>query len=161
MIRAVVVSVALLAASAGRTFGPQQLPEVRDEGDISLLVSSHLLRDIDETCDEVLILKDGRIAAICDLAEERRSNRHFIEMETVNAGDAFAGAIRHLGCECATFSHGRVKVVMPEHIEMKDVYGIAAAQGVQIRRMNHRRDSLEDIFLNAMEGKQETAHVGK
>jgi ABC-2 type transport system ATP-binding protein len=138
----------------------QLIREVRDEGDISLLVSSHLLRDVDETCDEVLILKDGRIAAICNLEEERRANRRFIEMETVGAGDAFAGAIRELGCECATFSQGRVKVVMPESIEMKDVYSIAATQGVQIRRMNHRRDSLEDIFLNAMEGKREAAHVG-
>src|ERR1700760_1619356 len=138
----------------------QLIREVRDQGDISLLVSSHLLRDVDETCDEVLILKDGQIAAICNLEEERRSNRRFIEMETLNAGDAFAGAIRALGCECATFSHGRVKVVMPQSVDMKDVYGVAAAQGVQIRRMNHRRDSLEDIFLNAMEGRTEAAHVG-
>jgi ABC-2 type transport system ATP-binding protein len=139
----------------------QLIREVRDEGDISLLISSHLLRDIDETCDEVLILKDGRVAAICNLEEERRSNLRFIEMETVNAGEGFAGAIRALGCDCATFSHGRVKVVMPQNIEMKDVYGIAALQGVQIRRMNHRRDSLEDIFLNAMEGKTEAVRVGQ
>jgi ABC-2 type transport system ATP-binding protein len=139
----------------------QLIREVRDEGDISLLISSHLLRDVDETCDEVLILKDGHIAAICDLAEERRSNRQFIEMETLNADDAFPRAIRALGCECATFSHGRVKVVMPQHVEMKDVYGIAAAQGVQIRRMNHRRDSLEDIFLNAMDSRTEAIHVGE
>jgi ABC-2 type transport system ATP-binding protein len=139
----------------------QLIRDVRDEGDINLLVSSHLLRDIDETCDEVLILKDGRIAAICNLEEERRSNRRFIEMETVNAGDEFTGAIRALGCECATFSRGRVKVVMPQSVEMKDVYGIAAAQGVQIRRMHHRRDSLEDIFLNAMDPKTEAARVGQ
>ena len=82
-------------------------------------------------------------------------------METINAGDAFAGAIRALGCECATFSRGRVKVVMPQSVEMKDVYGIAAAQGVQIRRMHHRRDSLEDIFLNAMDAKTEAARVGQ
>jgi ABC-2 type transport system ATP-binding protein len=138
----------------------QLIREVRDEGDITLLISSHLLRDIDDTCDEVLILKEGRIAALCNLEEERRSNRKFIEMETVGASDEFAGAIRSLGCECATFSHGRVKVVMPESIEIKDVYGIAAKQGVQIRRMNHRRDSLEDIFLNAMEGRTEAARVG-
>jgi hypothetical protein len=54
-----------------------------------------------------------------------------------------------------------VKVVMPQNVEMRDVYGIAEAQGVQIRRMNHRRDSLEDIFLNAMEGKTEVARVSQ
>jgi ABC-2 type transport system ATP-binding protein len=63
---------------------------IRDAGEIRLLLSSHLLRDVDETCDEVLILRDGRIAAICNLDEERRSNRSFIELETLDATEAFA-----------------------------------------------------------------------
>ncbi len=61
------------------------IQEIRKEGSVRLLISSHLLRDIDETCDEVLILKSGRIAALCNIEEERRSNRNFIELETVGA----------------------------------------------------------------------------
>jgi ABC-2 type transport system ATP-binding protein len=134
----------------------QLVRDVRDAGDITLLVSSHLLRDVEETCDEVLILKAGRIAGICNLAEERRSNRKFLEMETVGALEDFASSMRELGCECACYSNGRIKVVMPENVEIKDMYAVAARRAVQIRRMNHRRDSLEDIFLNAMEGKSMT-----
>ena len=33
----------------------------------------------------------------------------------------------------------------------RDLYEIAAAHEVQIRRLNFKRDSLEDIFLKAME----------
>jgi len=40
----------------------QLIQEIRDRGDLRLILSSHLLRDVDECCDEVLILKDGRIA---------------------------------------------------------------------------------------------------
>src|SRR6202034_2310244 len=43
------------------------IQEIRKEGSVRLLISSHLLRDIDETCDEVLILKSGRIAALCNI----------------------------------------------------------------------------------------------
>ena len=32
-----------------------------------------------------------------------------------------------------------------------DLYRLAEEHGVQIRRLNYRRDSLEDIFLKAME----------
>ena len=32
-----------------------------------------------------------------------------------------------------------------------DLYRIAFESGVQIRRLNFKRDSLEDIFLKAME----------
>ncbi len=131
----------------------QLIRSVRDTGDTRLLLSSHLLRDVDETCDQVLILKDGRIAVISDLEEERRSNRKFIEMETVGAGEAFTAAMQALGCECASYGSGRIKLVLPEKVEVRDLYQVAAAQGVQVRRLNHRRDSLEDIFLNAMEGR--------
>ncbi len=49
----------------------QLIQEIRKEGSVRLLISSHLLRDIDETCDEVLILKGGRIADLCNIEEER------------------------------------------------------------------------------------------
>jgi ABC-2 type transport system ATP-binding protein len=68
----------------------QLIKEIRTQGNVRLLISSHLLRDIDETCDEVLILKDGRIAALCNIEEERRSNRSFMELETVGATEKFS-----------------------------------------------------------------------
>jgi ABC-2 type transport system ATP-binding protein len=137
----------------------QLIKDIREEGSIRLLISSHLLRDIDETCDEVLILKNGRIAALTNIEEERRSNRSFVELETVGATERFSASIRGLGCECASFPGGRIKLVIPDNIESRDLYTIASEQGVQIRRMNQRRDSLEDIFLRAMEnGRERTAH---
>ncbi|HYL65330.1 MAG TPA: ABC transporter ATP-binding protein [Candidatus Methylomirabilis sp.] len=127
------------------------IQEIRAASDMCLLLSSHLLRDVEETCDEVLILRNGRIASICNLVEERRANRKFLEMETFGAEATFTSALEGLGCECAVFGGGRIKVVMPDGVEIREVFKVAADRGVQIRRMNHRRDSLEDIFLNAME----------
>jgi ABC-2 type transport system ATP-binding protein len=98
-------------------------------------------------------LKDGRIAANCNLEEERKANRKFIELE-MRGGDtrAFAEAIGKLGCEYAFTNERRLKLVLPEGVEIRDLYKIAAGQEVQIRRLNFKRDSLEDIFLKAMEG---------
>jgi ABC-2 type transport system ATP-binding protein len=138
----------------------QTIKEIRKAGSIRLLISSHLLRDIDETCDEALILKNGRIAALCNIEEERRSHRNFIELETAGATEQFAVNVRGLGCECASFPGGRIKLVMPDHLEARDLYVIAGEQGVQIRRMSQRRDSLEDIFLRAMEHEGREANVG-
>ena len=106
---------------------------------------------MEECCDEVLILKDGRIAAFCNLEEERRANRRFLELETRGANGSFLAAIERLGCETAAAPKGRMKLVMPDGLEIRQLYEIAAAQNVQIRRLNHKRDSLEDIFLKAME----------
>lgn len=127
------------------------LQEIRKEGSIRLLISSHLLRDIDETCDEALILKDGRIAALSNIEEERRSQRNFIELEAVGPADEFCSQVRGLGCECACFAGGRIKLVMPDRMEPHDLYRMASQNGLEIRRIRRRRDSLEDIFMRAME----------
>src|SRR5712692_2093270 len=128
--------------------------EIRDTGRMHILISSHLLRDVEECCEEVLILKEGRVAAHCDLEEERRANRKFVELETVGAATSFTDAVQGLGAECAFYPNGhgiaRVKVVLPDEVEMRALFRLAAEHDVQIRRMNYRRDSLEDIFLAAM-----------
>jgi ABC-2 type transport system ATP-binding protein len=132
----------------------QLVRDIRDTGDVYILISSHLLHDIEECCDEVLILKEGKIAALCNLEEERKANLKFLELE-VNREDGFLQAVNRLGCECASFGGGRLKVVLKENMEVRELYRLAAEHTVQIRRMNYRRDSLEDIFLKAMEGKTE------
>ena len=129
----------------------QLVREIRDTGEVSVLISSHLLRDIEECCDQVLILKDGRIAAICNLEEERKANLKFLELE-VTQGNGFLESVRALGCECASFGQGRVRIVLPDHIDLRQIYRTASEHAVQIRRMNYRRDTLEDIFLKAMAG---------
>jgi len=124
--------------------------EIRQASDTHLLLSSHLLHDVEQTCDEVLILRDGRIAGIVNLEEERKANRRFLEMEVMGSGNGFSAGLGALGCECAEFANSRLKVILPAGVEIRDVYHLAAQQGVRIRRLNYRRDSLEDIFLNAM-----------
>jgi ABC-2 type transport system ATP-binding protein len=135
-----------------RTRMIQLIQEIRARGDLHLIVSSHLLRDVEECCDEVLILKDGNIAAFCNLEEERRSNRRFLEIETRGATNGnFIEEIEKLGCETATGAQGRLKLILPDGLELRQLYQVADQQNVQIRRLNHKRDSLEDIFLKAME----------
>jgi len=130
----------------------QLIQEIRDRGDLHLLLSSHLLKDVEECCDQVLILKDGEVAAFCNLEEERRSNRRFLELETRGGANGdFLQAVENLGCEAAIGAQGRIKLILPEGLELRRLYEIAAGQNVQIRRLNHKRDSLEDIFLKAME----------
>ena len=139
--------------------------EIRDSGAAHIVVSSHLLRDVEECCDEVLILKDGHIANYCNLAEERKANRKFLEIEVRHSGpgpqaskdkepaqEVFSAAVRELGCEVAVQNRRRLKAVLPDGVEIRDLYRVAAEHELQIRKLDFKRDSLEDIFLKAMEG---------
>ncbi len=128
--------------------------EIRDSGEVHILLSSHLLHDVESCCDEVLILKQGKIAVYCNLEEERKANMKFIELETDGDKSAFLEGIEKLGCECALYGE-RIKTVLPPGIEIRDLYKVAAAREVQIRRLDYKRDSLQDIFLKAMRGDQD------
>jgi len=125
--------------------------EIRDSHQAHILISSHLLRDVEECCEEILILKEGEIATYCNLEEERKSNLKFLEMETRGDNREFVEAIGRMGCEYALTNERRIKLVLQNGVEIRDLYKLAAKQQVQIRRLNYKRDSLEDIFLKAME----------
>jgi ABC-2 type transport system ATP-binding protein len=129
--------------------------EIRDTEGMHIVLSSHLLRDVEECCDEVFILKDGYVAAQTDLAAERAAHRKFLELEVAGPAAALPEAFRGLGVECALFGNTRLKLVLPDEIEIRQLYAIATERGAQIRKMTYRRDSLEDIFLSAMENGRE------
>jgi ABC-2 type transport system ATP-binding protein len=125
--------------------------EIRDSLDTQIILCSHLLRDVEECCDEVMILKDGRLVTHCNLEAERRTNRKFIQMETRGETGVFLQRIEELGCELAVNGSRRLKMILPDVVEVRDLYRVASETGVQIRRLDYKRDSLQDIFLKAME----------
>jgi ABC-2 type transport system ATP-binding protein len=125
--------------------------EMRESREMHIVLCSHLLRDVEETCEEVVILKQGRVVHYSNLEDERRSNRRFLELELQGDTADFLNAVEGLGCECAPGALNRLKLVLANDIEVSDIYRIAAERDIQIRRLNFRRDTLEDIFLKAME----------
>ncbi len=127
------------------------IKEIREAGEIRVVLSSHLLRDVEECCDEVLILRDGRIAALCDLEAERRANRRLVELEAVGGNGDFAASLAGLGCAVAPGIRRRLKVVLPDGVGPRELYRLAGETGVQLRHLTYQRDSLEEIFQRAME----------
>ena len=128
----------------------RMIREIREAGEIRIVLSSHLLRDVEECCDEVLILREGRVAALCNLEEERRLNRRLVELEVAGGNGDFSDALVGIGCTVAPGIRRRVKVVLPDGVGPRDLFRLAGERRVQIRHLSYQRDSLEEIFLRAM-----------
>jgi ABC-2 type transport system ATP-binding protein len=129
----------------------QLIREIRDSGDTHIIIASHLLQDIESVCDEVLVLKDGKIAKHCNLEEERRSNRKFLLLQIRGNQDSFVEGLRNLGCQVASPNRRRLKAITPDGVQISQLYQLADNLSVQIRNLDYKRDSLEDIFLRAMD----------
>ena len=129
----------------------KMIREIRESGQANIVLSSHLLRDVEECCEEIVILKEGRLVVYCNLEEERKANKKFLMLETRGELKQFVQGVDAMGCECAMTSDHRLKIILQDGTEIRDLYKLAADSQVQIRRLTYKRDSLEDIFLKAME----------
>jgi ABC-2 type transport system ATP-binding protein len=124
--------------------------EMKEEQGMNVLMCSHLLRDVEQVCDEVVIMKDGMIVHECNLEEERRSNKCFVELEVTGNDERLRNALPTVGADGVTEGNGRWRIVLPPGVEVGVLWGLLAQQNLLVRKLTHRRDTLEEIFLKAM-----------
>ena len=75
----------------------RMIRDIRDSKQLQIVLCSHLLRDVEDTCEEVLILNQGRIAHYSNLEEERKANKRFLELETLRRQWRFHRSHRKAG----------------------------------------------------------------
>jgi ABC-2 type transport system ATP-binding protein len=124
--------------------------EMKEAQGMSVLVCSHLLRDIEQICDEAVILRDGAIVHHCNLEEDRRSNKRFVELEVTGDDRDLRAALPEIGADGIPEGGGRWRIVLPAGVELDAVWRLAAQQNLLVRKLTQRRDTLEEIFLKAM-----------
>jgi ABC-2 type transport system ATP-binding protein len=124
--------------------------EMKEEQGMNVILCSHLLRDVEQVCDEVVIMKDGLIVHDCNLEEERRSNKSFVELEVAGDDAGLRGALPEIGADGIPEGGGRWRIVLPPDVGVKAIWDLLARQNLLVRKLTHRRDTLEEIFLKAM-----------
>jgi ABC-2 type transport system ATP-binding protein len=124
--------------------------EMKEDQGMSVLLCSHLLGDVEQVCDEVVIMKDGLIVQECNLEEERRANKCFVELEVIGDDAGLRGALPEIGAEGVTEGIGRWRIVLPPAVEIQELWNLLGRQNLLVRKLTYRRDTLEEIFLKAM-----------
>lgn len=124
--------------------------EMKEEQGMNVLMCSHLLRDVEQVCDEAVIMKNGMIVHTCNLEEERRSNKCFVELEVIGNDENLRSSLPAFGADGVTEGNGRWRIVLPAGVEVDALWGLLAQQNLLVRKLTHRRDTLEEIFLKAM-----------
>jgi len=128
----------------------QLIREMKEEHGMNVLLCSHLLRDVEQVCDEVVIMKEGLIVHQCNLEEERRSNKCFVELEVAGDDSNLAGALQAIGAEAITEGNGLWRIVLPPAVGIETLWYLLGRQNLLVKKLTHRRDTLEEIFLKAM-----------
>lgn len=111
---------------------------------INSLISSHVLTDIERTCDWVVMLDGGKVLRSGPMSELSTTDE--VEVEVIGDGSAFATALRHTGAEVSR-SGPTITIRSPGADPFLLVRDNLAATRTGIRRLHPRRTTLEDIFL--------------
>jgi len=158
----------LLLDEPANGLDPVQNVEMRSlirslRGDHTVLVSSHILPEIAQTCDRLLVVRDGELVAQGSETEleERLGLGAGVELEMAGPAEAVAIALRRLeGVRSVTLqtgSAGRTLLKIDADDALRpQISRAAVAAGAELYRLDVSTDRLESLFLR-LTGRRGTA----
>lgn len=124
--------------------------DISSKKDISVLISSHILSDIEAVCSDVVILNKGRLAAHGKIADLRRLDYRLYELKVKGDEEGFIARVRRMGWHVEATDDRLLKVFVPADADIQSVFRAADEDGVQIRHFVRSQTSLEDLFAKAV-----------
>ncbi len=119
---------------------------------VNLILSSHVLPDVEYTCDHVVVMDKGRIAASgpIEALKQPRGRVYELRVKTPGELEDFFECLRAAGLDCHSTDEDIVRVFVPGTGGARQVFALAAAHGVQVRHLRPSVPTLEDVFAHAV-----------
>jgi ABC-2 type transport system ATP-binding protein len=133
------------------------LKDMIAHGGSKVIVSSHLLGDIEACCEDVLVMKKGRVVAAGNIEAMKQTQPNLYELRVKGDLDAFIAALSELGCDCRLDRREALQVTTPAGMLSRRIFEVAQRLDVQVRHFYAKRDTLEDVFLKALEDDEAVA----
>ena len=121
---------------------------------VSLLLSSHLLPDVEQVCERVVVLGRGRVLAEGLIEEMRRPSPRRCSARIRGDADDFSRRLEGAGVRISGQDDDRLHLELPADGRHDLVVRAAVDAGVQLRELRPERSSLEQVFLQAVESHQ-------
>ncbi len=117
---------------------------------VNLILSSHLLPDVESTCEHVVVLDKGAVVAQGPIQALKGPSGRVYEVRVKGDEAAFVRALRAAGMECHGTDEDVMRVFVPDGRDHRAVFALAAAHGVQVRHLRPSVPTLEDVFARAV-----------
>ena len=122
---------------------------------VNLILSSHLLPDVEYTCDHVVVLDKGLVAAHGPIEQLKGPAGRVYEVRVKGAVAPFLAALHGAGMECHETDEDVMRVFVPGEMaasgdDQRRICGLAVESGVQVRHLRASVPTLEDVFARAV-----------
>ena len=129
--------------------------ELTSRRKVAVLLSSHLLPDVEHVCDRVIMINRGRIVIDGLIADLTLPRDGLFEVRIRDNKPAFLAGIEVAGFTWRDQQNGNILVTKPPGVDPRVLFELAKAQQTQIRHFRPVRQSLEEIFMEALDGGKE------
>lgn len=137
---------------------PEGIYEVREyirkiarENHITVLISSHLLGELEKMCDRAIIIKQGEIIRFMDFHDDRKKQVSYV-IESLDT-EAVQKILRENGYQVISRSEKEVRIRIDAE-EKNEVAKLLASHRVVITGLYEEEETLEDAFLGLMKDKK-------
>jgi ABC-2 type transport system ATP-binding protein len=123
---------------------------------VNLILSSHLLPDVEYTCDHVVVMDKGQVAAQGPIDELKGPAGRVFEVRVKGNLSEFIDALAGAGMETHSTDEDVMRVFVPASVsgangrDQQAIFALAARHRVQIRHLRPSVPTLEDVFAKAV-----------
>jgi ABC-2 type transport system ATP-binding protein len=117
---------------------------------VNLILSSHLLPDVEYTCDHVVVMDKGRVATHGSIDAVKGPKGQMFELRVKDGAERMVALLAAAGFECYDTDDDVMRVFMPGEGDAGPIFALAAAHGFQVRHLRPSLPTLEDAFARAV-----------
>ncbi len=117
---------------------------------ISLILSSHVLPDVESVCEDVIVMNRGQVVMHGPIDALKKPAGHIFEVRVKGDTEAFVERLRMQAFECRETDADVLRVLMPSGAGAEQLFASAAHVGAQVRHLKQSVPTLEDVFAQAM-----------
>lgn len=136
------------------------LAELAARPNRSLVLSSHLLGDIERVCRSAIILDKGVVQLVGPISEltSRRAQTYHLGWQTTS--ESWLGELQRIGVEVDQRNAGQpeARIVLPEGCTTQQLFQLAQTHGVQITALVPEEDDLESVYHRVVEASEEVGN---
>lgn len=132
----------------GREEMLELIRDIASKGQMNMIISSHILADIETTCRQVLIMNAGKIVSEQSTADFNHMDSSIYEIKVKGKLDDFLRLLPDIQAE--TDRRGYLRLHLPPELPPMELFSKALEANVQIRHFRPSRLTLEDAFVTAI-----------
>lgn len=132
----------------GRTEMLDLIRELGGELGKSILLCSHLLPDVENTCEHVVVLREGKVQLRGRISELTSSQNNTVTIRISGSRNSFAKQLTQTGYRAELVGSDEVRLGLPsDQFQIDDLFKLASQNACTITSVQPVRSSLEEVFL--------------